>query len=330
MDDEMLELTSRSDAEVVRRIEAFADLRLSPSLAARARMRSAVMDAAQQRSTAMAAEAAAATARVPVAPLERTRRPAWRRPAVAFAAAALTLAMVAGSAMASTPGGPLYGARLWAEMVNLPASGTARTQAEAQRLTQRLEEIQRASASGDEAAAEAALTAYASILAEARSGSAGDPAAEGTLKTALARHVVVLTALADRAPAQAKAALDRAVASGTLVLDSLTGDDGSPGGGGGGDGAAGGTGNGTPGGDGNGANTGNGNPGAGGGAGASGTPDQGAHPATTPQPGKGKPTDKPVKPAATPKPGRTGQPGNGHHGPPTDHPGASGDNGTTP
>ena len=48
MDDEMLELTSRSDAEVVRRIEAFGDLRLSPSLVARARMRSAVMDAAQR------------------------------------------------------------------------------------------------------------------------------------------------------------------------------------------------------------------------------------------------------------------------------------------
>ena len=111
MDEEMLELTSRSDAEVVRRIEAFADLRLSPSLGARARMRSAVMDAAQERSTAMSAEAAAATARVPVAPFEPTRRPAWWRPAVAFAAAALTLAMVAGSAMASTPGGPLYGAR---------------------------------------------------------------------------------------------------------------------------------------------------------------------------------------------------------------------------
>src|SRR4029079_18055780 len=80
MDDEMLELTSRSDAEVVRRIEAFGDLRLSPSLAARARMRSAIMDAAQERSTAMAAEAAATTARVAVAPLERTRRPSWRRP----------------------------------------------------------------------------------------------------------------------------------------------------------------------------------------------------------------------------------------------------------
>ena len=55
-----------------------------------------------------------------------------------------------------------------------------------------------------------------------------------------------------------------------------------------------------PGGDGNGANNGNGNPGAPAGAGASDKPGQGAHPATTPQPPKGKPTDKPVKPAATP------------------------------
>ena len=263
-------------------------------------------------------------------------RPAWRRPMVAFAAAALTLAMVAGSAMASTPGGPLYGARLWAEMATLPASGTARAQAEAQRLEQRVDEIQRASATGNEPAAEAALSAYASILAEARAGSAGDPAAEAMLTTAVARHIIVLTALADRAPAPARAALQRAVASSTVVLDSLTGDDGNTGGGAG-NGAAGGSGNGTPGGDGSGGNNGNngkgannGNGGNNGNGAASGPPDQGAEPGTTPHPGKGKPTDKPGKPAATTKPGRTGQPGNGHHGRPTDAPGDSGDHGTTP
>lgn len=330
MDDEMLELTSRSDAEVVRRLEAFADLRLSPSLAARARMRTAVMDAAHQRSTAMQAEAATtAITTLPVAALDRSRRPVWRRPMVAFAAATLIIGMVAGSAMASTPGGPLYGARLWAEMANLPATGTARAQAEAQRLGQRLEEVQRASATGDEPAAEAALSAYASILAEATAGTVGDPAAEATLKTAVARHVVVLISLADRAPAPAKAALDQAVASSTIVLDSLGGNDGGTGG-------SAGSGNGTTGGGygGNGGNGNGANGGTGGNAGSSAQPGSGGDPAEGTPPGKGKPTDKPAKQDATPKPTKTARPHptprNGPNGQPTQDPGGSGEHGTTP
>jgi hypothetical protein len=313
----MLELTTRSDAEVVRRLEAFGDLRLTPSRAARTRMRTAVMGVAREHAATMSAGAATQVTSLPVVVQAGPSRPAWRRPMAAFAAATLTLGLLAGSALASSPGGPLYAARLWAEMANLPATGTARAQAEVQRLGQRLEEVQRASASGDEAATEAALTAYSSILTEATAGSAGDPAAEATLETAVTRHVVVLTALADTVAAPARAAIQLALASSTIVLDGLSGAGGSNG--------SGGTGNGN-------GNGGAGNGGAGGGTtgGASSHPGLDGDPVKATPQGGGKPSTKPGKPAATPpaKPAKTERPhptpGNGHNGPPaTPDPGGS-------
>jgi hypothetical protein len=308
MDDEMLELTTRSDVEVVRRLEAFADLRLSPSVAARTRIRAAVMDAARERAATIAAADANEVAVHAAATTTRVVRPAWRRPMAAFAAATLTLGLLAGSALASSPGGPLYAARLWAEVANLPQSGNARAQAEAQRLGQRVAEVQQASAASDESATEAALTAYSSILAEATSGSAGDPEAEKTLQVAVTRHIAVLTALADRVPAPAQAAIERALASSTAALDGLNGA-------GGGSGTSGGNGGGTGGGTGTG-----GNPGGAGGE--QGNPGGNGDPAKSAEPGAGKPSAKPDKPAPAPttKPARTTHPDptprNGPNGPP--------------
>lgn len=318
MDDQMLELTSRSDAEVVRRLEAYADLRLSPSLAARTRVRTAVMQVANAQAAMIAVAVAAERARptpipAPFASL-RSTPPAWRRPFAALAAATLTLGLLAGSVLASNAGGPLYGARLWVEQASLPASGTARARGEVQRLDHRLEEVQQASAAGDEPATEAALTAYSAILSEATSASANDAAAATTVETAVTRHVVILTTLADRVPGPARAAIQTALASSTIALDDLhqagagTGGNGAGGNGGGGAGGAGGTGGGV------GGNAGN----SGGGAAT-------AHPAGNGDPGKptdagaGKPTDKPAKdPAATHKPVKTDRPSptprNGHGG----------------
>jgi hypothetical protein len=304
MDDEMLELTTRSDAEVVRRLEAFADLRLSPSVAARTRIRAAVMDAARERAATIAGADANEVAVHAAATTTRVVRPAWRRPMAAFAAATLTLGLLAGSALASSPGGPLYAARLWAEVANLPQSGNARAQAEAQRLGLRVAEVQQASAASDESATEAALTAYSSILAEATSGSAGDPEAEKTLQVAVTRHIAVLTALADRVPAPAQAAIERALASSTAALDGLNGAGGGSGNGGG---TGGGTGTG-------------GNPGGAGGE--QGNPGGNGDPAKSAEPGAGKPSAKPDKPAPAPttKPARTTHPDptprNGPNGPP--------------
>jgi hypothetical protein len=315
MDDEMLELTTRSDAEVVRRLEAFADLRLSPSLAARTRMRAAVMNAAREHAATMTARDANDVTALPVAGLAHMTGPAWRRPMAAFAAATLTLGLLAGSALASSPGGPLYAARLWAEMANLPPTGTARAQAEVRRLGQRLEEVQQASAAGDEGATEAALAAYSSILAEATAGSTGDAAAEATIEAAVSRHVAVLTALADHVPAPARAAIQRALASSTVALDGMSGAGGN------------GSGPGETGGNGGGASNG----GTGGNGSEASHPPGDGDPSKSAAPGGGKVSPKPGKSGPTPaaKPAKTDHPvptpANGHNVPP-----ATGGPDTTP
>ena len=113
--------------------------------------------------------------------LERTRRPALaptggRR----SLAAALTLAMVAGTAMASTAGRSAL-RRPTVDRDGQPAGRPGRPGPGRGRSAsrQRLEEAQQASASGDEAAAEAALSAYSAIVVEATAGTAGDPTARG-------------------------------------------------------------------------------------------------------------------------------------------------------
>ena len=100
----------------------------------------------------------------------------------ALAAGALMLALVGGTASAANAGGPLYAARIWIEMANLPAGALARAEAEIARLNARLQEARQAYARGDGPAAEAALTAYSVILTEAVAGSAGDPAATAAIE----------------------------------------------------------------------------------------------------------------------------------------------------
>ena len=184
--------------ELSRRLEAFADTRLNPSLSGTSRMRTTVMNAAHRRAALIAADrafdTAAAAAAVPALAAERSRiaSRAWRRPMAALAAGALMLALVGGTASAANAGGPLYAARIWIEMANLPAGALARADAEITRLNARLQEARQAYARGDEPAAEAALTAYSVILTEAVAGSAGDPAATAAIESSLTRHVVDL------------------------------------------------------------------------------------------------------------------------------------------
>ena len=213
--------------ELTRRLEAYADVRLSPSLTSTARMRGSVMNAAHRRMSLIAAE----TARAAIDVSAETRDPKptratlgrWARPAAAFMTASLALALVTGTAYAAKAGGPLYAARLWIEEANLPFGLLARAQAEGVRLDVRIAEAQQASIDGDAPAAEAALAAYSVIVAEAGRGTAGDTTAIAAIELSVSRHAVVLDELAGTVPEHARGAVQKALVSGSEVIRELGG-----------------------------------------------------------------------------------------------------------
>jgi hypothetical protein len=318
--DERYEL-DRGAVEVIRRLEAYADARLDPGVAATTRLRAAVMAAAHRQAALIAADGAAALALAPaeVVPhraLGHDRwMDAWRRPVAAMLAGTLTLGILAGTALAARPGGPLYQARLWTEAANLPAAGLARAHAEVERLQARIDEAEAAATAGDARGVVAAIDAYAVIVTEAATGTEGDVAAGQFVEATISRHVIILTALLQQVPAIARDSIEHALAASANALDAIDvpipgagGDKGS--GGTGGNGATnGGTGgNGATNG-GTGANSGNGgdggstsgvNPGAPGGAAAGG------------QVSVSSPTPKAPKPTPPPRPDRTPRPTSSH------------------
>ena len=227
MADDAIDLNDPGMLELARRLEAYADARLSPSIAGTTRMRTSVMNAAHRRAALGAADGTFDAAGATTATLAADRRGAgartWRRPVVAILAGSLTVAMLAGTASATKPGGPLYAARLWIEMANLPAEVVARAQAEINRLDARLQEAQQASSAGDGPAARAALSAYSVIVVEAARGSAGDPTASAAIEVTVTRHVVVLTLMVDSVPPPARDAVKDALSSSAMVLDDLDG-----------------------------------------------------------------------------------------------------------
>lgn len=208
MDNEQVPDRDVEDVELARRLEAYAEARLSPSLSATTRMRAQVM-AAAHRPTVM-------------------RRPAWRRPVSALLAACLTLALAVGSVAAAQPGGPLYGTRIWAETLTLPTSAAERANAEVRRLQERLAEAAAATASGDTNAANAALEAYGAIVSEA-TGADVSAAATAALDAGIRRNIQVLTILAGRVPEQARDAIAHAIERSTSAVDGLRGQPGAGG-----------------------------------------------------------------------------------------------------
>jgi outer membrane biosynthesis protein TonB len=189
------------------------------------------------------------------------------------------LGIVAGAASAAKPGGPLYAARLFAEMAALPTDPIARADAEVSRLEERLLEVRQASIDGDSGAVQAALAAYAAILSEAEQASDNDAAASAAIGASVAHHVSVLSGLVGTVPASARTALEHALASSTKALDDLgpTGRNGGTGG-----------------------ETGqpaNGGPG----------PVDNGQPARTAQPVKPSATPQPERPAVSPKPDRAAE-----------------------
>ncbi len=191
------------EGELRARLDAYAASRLEPDPAAAARSRAAVM--AEARRVLGTAQLVDDEARPGLL------RRLFRRPALAATTALLGLAVVAGGTVAAaSPGGPLYGARLWVETLTLPSDTTARASAELDRLQARLDEATSAAANGNGEAVTAALDAYRQKLADAFAAAGGDPTREQRLVAELGRHEAVLEALAGQVPPTA-AAIQQAV-----------------------------------------------------------------------------------------------------------------------
>jgi hypothetical protein len=197
--------------DVEARLEQHAHDWLSPSQAARRRMRSHVERAVREHmeKSGRATTAEPAPNRLPAASA-RGRKEAPRR-LPALLAATLAVVLGAGASLAADPGGPLYPARLWAETLPIPADGDDRARTGIERLENRLVEVARAASRRDGDAASAALDAYRGILEEAVDTAGDDTERLEHLEVALARHLAVLGELADRVPAPARPALDRAI-----------------------------------------------------------------------------------------------------------------------
>ncbi|HEY8818855.1 MAG TPA: hypothetical protein VIM25_08550 [Candidatus Limnocylindrales bacterium] len=232
MDDDMIESADFGYFELARRLEAYADQRLSPSLVATTRMRTAVMTAAHRRAALIKADATFDAARATTSarahqhlaaePATANRSP-WRRPVAAVMVGCLSLALLAGTALAAEPGGPLYAVRIWTEMATLPGNLADRAQAEIGRLQDRLDEAQRASAEGDVFGTEAALAAYSAIVVEAANGSGGDPAASAAIAASVKDQMATLRLMLKDLPGPARAAAQAALSSSTTALGTLDG-----------------------------------------------------------------------------------------------------------
>jgi hypothetical protein len=229
MDENRMQPRDHED-ELTRRLEAYAEARLTPDLSATTRMRARVMAAAHRQAALARAEADRVAEEAALRRLaERPRRSPWRRPLTALLAAGLTLAVGVGSVAAAQPGGPLYGARIFAETLSLPSEPNARAQAELSRLQDRLAEAAAAGHAGDVNAANAALDAYAAIVNEATAAVGNDVAAAATLETGVRSNIAVLTVLAGRTdvPDAAREAIDgalqRAIDRSDSALDQMHG-----------------------------------------------------------------------------------------------------------
>jgi uncharacterized membrane protein YgcG len=303
MSDEMIDLTA-GDARLRRRLEAYAERRLSPDLSTTSRMRARVLAHAHRHADLARANAALTivSPSTHATTSEHGRRRRGRTLIALVAAALIAGAAAGGVAASSRPGGALYEARLWVESVALPSDPSARAVAELSRLAERLREADTAASSGDQRALVAALGAYERIMSEASAAvlDAKDAVAAAAFETGVGRNVEVLQALIARVPPEAAdavgSAVERAIVRSNGAIHSVDAvDRPTPAGGNGSGGNAGG-------GDAGGGNAGSGGGNAGGnsGGGGSNAGGQGA----TPKPAK----TPPQQPVATPKPTRTDKP----------------------
>ena len=139
MFDDVMDPNDAGLLELTRRLEAYADARLSPSVAATdtdadERDERGAPTRGPHRRRCHTSRSSPCPRTLPGENGAGRYRVAWHRPAAAFMAASLTLAVLAGTVYGAKAGGPLYGTRLWIEEANLPTGLVARAQAESARL----------------------------------------------------------------------------------------------------------------------------------------------------------------------------------------------------
>jgi hypothetical protein len=233
--DDMIDLTA-GDVLLRRRLEAFAETRLSPDPAAAARIRARVLAVAHRRADLARADAAltvlsSAPGRRPAAgratSITRSRPRGLRRLAIGLLAASLGIGALAGTVVAARPGGPLYDIRLWVETATLPSEPSARALAELARLDERLGEASEAAQVGEVPAVAAALGAYERIVGESTASAiaAGDAVAAAVLEAGVGRNLAVLQTLAgllpDRAAEAIGSAIDRAIERSGAAIEAI-------------------------------------------------------------------------------------------------------------
>jgi hypothetical protein len=233
MDEELMDDRHPGNAELTRRLDAFADLRLRPDAVAMVRVRENVM-----REAAIRLGSTNGGRHHGVSPLDgsfevlaggrteraaaRVRAPRRTRVLLALLAAALGLLVMSGVAFAgSQAGGPLYDARVWLETVTLPSDPSARIDAQIARLQDRLDEASSATTQNNGQAVRAALDAYDEILAETLAIAGGDLTHTQRLESSLGRHQAVLVTLAARLPAGAQQAIQRVLERNNRAVDAI-------------------------------------------------------------------------------------------------------------
>ena len=136
-------------------------------------------------------------------------------------AAALTLAAAVSVSAASTPGGPLYGVRIWLETATLPADDDARALERIRQIEDRLLDAEQAIASGDQNAVAAAIHAYREAVAGALAEVGTDADHLTRLQAALGNHLVVLGVLADKVPEAAQPGISNALDASQKAVDKI-------------------------------------------------------------------------------------------------------------
>ena len=187
--------------ELGRLLRAYAGARLSPDPWASVRMRAAVIEHGH------GARAAAG------------RRFSWLRvlrPATLVGLiAVLAVGTGATAALAASPGGPLYDARLWVETTVLNLSGGS-AQARVDQIDERMDEITNAVDDGNANAADAAGNAYGAEVAAAAQA-AQNRADLQALRAAIANHLAHLQDMA-HSSSKAQANLNRLIAKDIAAL----------------------------------------------------------------------------------------------------------------
>jgi len=196
----MDDLDHVEDGELERLLRAYAGARLSPDQWASLRMRAAVIEQGR------GARAAAA------------QRFSWRRllgPAV-FVGLVAILAVGTGAtaALAASPGGPLYDARLWLESAVVDVNGGS-TALRVDQMDERINEITAAVDDGNTNAAAAAGSAYTTEVTAAQA--AEDRADLLALRATITRHLTHLQNMSHASP-KAQANLDKLVARAIAAL----------------------------------------------------------------------------------------------------------------